>query len=226
MLEDKCRDEPYNMELIKTPRSVDVDITNECNLRCGYCYHFTGPGDVKEDLPAEEWLSFFEELGRCAVMDVCIAGGEPFLRKDLKEIIAGIVKNRMRFKVLSNGMLITDEVASYIAATRRCDSVQVSIDGGTPETHDRSRGKGSFAGAIAGIDILRRWQIPVTVRVTITRHDVRDLEETARVLLEDLGLRGFSTNSAGPMGALQTEPTGNGTHDGREKDSDGKPSET
>jgi len=188
------------MKLMKTPRSVDIDITNECNLRCKYCYHFTGPGDVREELPTAEWLRFFEELGRCAVMDVTLAGGEPFFREDLKELIDGVVKNRMRFKLLSNGTLITDEIASYIASTGRCDSIQVSIDGGSPQTHDLSRGKGNFDRAVAGIDVLRRHQIPATVRVTINRHNVRDLEETARLLLDDIGLPSFSTNSAGPMG--------------------------
>ncbi len=188
------------MKPIKTPRSVDIDITNECNLRCKYCYHFTGPGDVKEDIPTDEWLGFFEELGRCAVMDVYIGGGEPFFREDLKELIDGVVKNRMRFKLLSNGTLITDEIASYIAATGRCDSIQVSIDGGSPETHDLSRGKGNFHRAVTGINVLRRHQIPVAVRVTINRHNVRDLEEIARLLLDDIGLPSFSTNSAGPMG--------------------------
>ena len=34
------------MRLMKTPRSVDLSITNGCNLRCTYCSHFTGAGDV------------------------------------------------------------------------------------------------------------------------------------------------------------------------------------
>jgi len=58
------------MKVMKTPRSVDLAITNRCNLRCTYCSHFTSAGDVGEDLPREEWLTFFEELNRCAVMEV------------------------------------------------------------------------------------------------------------------------------------------------------------
>ena len=188
------------MKVIKIPRSIDIDITNECNLRCKYCYHFTGPGDVQESIPTDGWLGFFEELGRCAVMDVYIGGGEPFFREDLKELIDGVVKNRMRFSLLSNGTLITDEIASYIASTRRCDSIQVSIDGGSPETHDLSRGKGNFHRAVEGINVLLRHQIPAAVRVTINRHNVRDLGEIAKLLLDDIGLPSFSTNSAGPMG--------------------------
>src|SRR4030067_1581370 len=174
---------PFN--LMRTPRSVDIDITNQCNLRCKYCYHFTGPGDVDKDLTTGEWLSFIEELGRCAVLDVCLAGGEPFFSDDLKDIIDGIVSHKMRFEVLSNGTLITDEIASHIASTRRCDSIQVSIDGGSPETHDLSRGKGNFNKAIKGIEILRKYSLPVTVRVTISRYNVRDLEKIAKLLLEE-----------------------------------------
>ncbi|HGE70592.1 TPA: radical SAM protein, partial [Candidatus Poribacteria bacterium] len=130
------------MRVMKTPRSVDIEITTRCNLRCKYCAHFTSAGDVDNDLPKEEWLKFFEELNRCAVMDVVLSGGEPFHRKDITEIIEGIIRNKMRFSILSNGTLITDEVAKFLSETKRCDSVQVSIDGSKPESHDIFRGKG------------------------------------------------------------------------------------
>ena len=188
------------MKIMRTPRSVDLDITNRCNLRCKYCYHFTGAGDVDQDLPKEEWLGFFEELNRCAVTNVTLAGGEPFYRKDLRELIEGIVRNRMRFTILSNGTLITDEMAAFLSSTGRCDGVQVSIDGSIPITHDSFRGKGNFTKAMNGIKILQRHDIPVPVRVTIHRKNVGDLEGIARLLLEEVGLPGFSTNAASYMG--------------------------
>lgn len=188
------------MKLMRTPKTVEIDITNECNLRCKYCSHFTSAGEVARDLPAEEWLGFFEELNRLAVMNVCLCGGEPFTRKDLKEIINGIVRNRMRFSVLSNGTLITDDMAEFLASTKRCEHVQVSIDGSIPTTHDSMRGAGSFAKAVHGIECLRRSGVKVGVRVTIHRKNVRDLANIARFLLEDMGLSGFGTNSASHMG--------------------------
>ena len=186
--------------LMKTPKSVDISITNRCNLRCKYCYHFESADDVDNDLPTDAWLSFFEELSRCAVLDVCLAGGEPFMRQDLKELIEGIVKNRMRFKILTNGTLITDEMAALIASTRRCDTVQVSIDGSTPITHDACRGTGNFAKAMEGLACLRRHGISASVRVTIHRKNVHDLEAIAQLLIDEVGLSGFSTNSAGYLG--------------------------
>lgn len=50
------------VKVISTPKFVALDITNRCNLHCKYCYHFSSPGDIGEDLQKEEWLQIFEEL--------------------------------------------------------------------------------------------------------------------------------------------------------------------
>lgn len=151
----------------------------------------------------EEWLKFFEELNRCAVTNVTLSGGEPFYREDLRKLIEGIVRNRMRFNILSNGTLITEEMAAFLASTGRCDGVQVSIDGSIPITHDAFRGKGNFLKAMEGIKVLQKHHLPVPVRVTIHRQNVRDLEGVARLLLEEVGLPSFSTNSASYMGVCR-----------------------
>ncbi len=186
--------------LMKSPRGMDIEITTSCNLRCAYCSHFSGPGDVEGDLPLADWLLFFGELGRAAVMNVTLSGGEPFDRPDLRDILQGIVANRMRFSILSNGTLIDRDMARFLASTGRCNQVQVSIDGAIDITHDAFRGKGNFRRAIEGIRTLMEFLVPVTVRVTIHRRNVRELEAIARLLLEEIGLPSFSTNSASHMG--------------------------
>jgi SynChlorMet cassette radical SAM/SPASM protein ScmE len=187
-------------KVMRSPRSLSLEITSRCNLRCRYCYFFNNPVIEYRDLSTAEWLAFFDELGSLGVMTVTLAGGEPFIREDLRELVGGIVRNKMRFSFLSNGSLITDEMAAFLAGTGRCEYVQVSVDGSTAEVHDSCRGKGAFEGAIRGIRILQRHGIFVAVRVTIHRGNVHDLENTARFLLEELGLPDFGTNAAGYLG--------------------------
>jgi SynChlorMet cassette radical SAM/SPASM protein ScmE len=83
----------------------------------------------------------------------------------------------------------------------RLSSIQVSIDGSCPEIHDASRGRGSFDKAIQGLRLLHEAGLPVTSRVTINRYNVDDLDKIAMLLLDEIGLQGFSTNDAMPMGA-------------------------
>lgn len=172
--------------VMRAPRTVDIAITAQCNLRCSYCYFFGNTEPAYQDLPTEEWVRFFDELGSLGVMSVTLAGGEPFLRPDLRELISAIVRNRMRFRLLSNGLAIDDGIAAFIAATKRCDTVQVSLDGSQPETHDSCRGAGSFDGALCGIRTLQRHRVDVTVRVTVHRHNYLDLDSIAHLLLEEI----------------------------------------
>lgn len=184
------------------PRSVDIAITGRCNLRCKYCFYADEMTALK-DLPTERWLAFFEELGDLAIHRVTLTGGEVFTHPDLFELIDGLVANRMRYSLLSNGTLITEKVLARFEIGKRrlrLDSIQVSIDGSRADVHNLSR-PGSFDRALRGLRLLVSNGFPATVRVTINRHNVDDLENIARLLLEDVGLPGFSTNEAFPMGS-------------------------
>ncbi|WP_207691029.1 SynChlorMet cassette radical SAM/SPASM protein ScmE [Desulfonema limicola] len=128
------------------------------------------------------------------------------MRRDLKELIHGIAENRMRFSILSNAVLINDDIAGFIAQTRRCDMVQVSLDGSSSGIHDLSRGKGSFTKAVLGIKTLQKHNINVSVRVTVNHNNVDDLDNIAFFLLEELGLDSFSTNSAILLGSCRLNP--------------------
>jgi SynChlorMet cassette radical SAM/SPASM protein ScmE len=188
--------------LMSAPRSVDIAITGRCNLRCKYCFYADEMTALK-DLPTERWLAFFEELGELAVQRVTLTGGEVFTRRDLFQLIDGIIANRMRYSILSNGTLITEKVLTQFEVGKRrlrLDSIQVSIDGSRAEIHNKSR-PNSFDRALRGLRLLVENGFPTTVRMTINRHNVDDLENTARLLLEDVGLPGFSTNEAFPMGS-------------------------
>jgi SynChlorMet cassette radical SAM/SPASM protein ScmE len=91
-------------------------------------------------------------------------------------------------------------MAAFLASTGRCDGVQVSIDGSVPTTHDACRGEGNFLKAMQGIRSLQKYGVSVSVRVTIHKHNVKDLENVAKLLLEEVGLPSFSTNAASYMG--------------------------
>jgi len=190
-------------DIADAPKSIDLSFTGKCNLRCAYCFYHDEM-ESRPDLPADEWFAFFEELKHLGVRDATLSGGEIFVRPDLWELIDALIDARMRYSILSNGTLINEQILQEFAKGKRfkrLNSIQVSIDGSCAEVHDKSRGTGSFEKAVRGLRMLKGAGFPTTSRVTVNRHNVDDLENTARLLLEDIGLQSFGTNDAMPMGS-------------------------
>lgn len=186
----------------KTPKAVSISITGACNLKCRYCF-YNNEMEQLRDLKTEQWLAFFKTLSQMGVMDLSLTGGEVFTRPDLYELIDGIIENRMRYNLLSNGTLIDEKVIEELSKGKRrlrLDYIQVSIDGSRAEVHNLSR-PGSFSRALAGLKLLLRHHFPVAVRVTINKHNLHDLDHIAALLLDDLGLPSFGTNDAMPIGS-------------------------
>lgn len=187
------------------PQTVDISVTGRCNLKCRYCFYADEMAALS-DLPTERWLARFQELGELAVQRVTLSGGEAFTRPDLFTLIDGLLANKMRYSILTNGTLITKKMLQAFEVGKRrlrLDSIQVSIDGSCAEVHNKSRPPNSFDRALRGLRLLKEAGFPVTVRATVNRHNVDDLENIARLLLEDVGLPGFSTNEAEQMGTAR-----------------------
>jgi SynChlorMet cassette radical SAM/SPASM protein ScmE len=180
---------------------VDISITGKCNLECRYCF-FSDEMISLSDMSTEEWKSIIRKLGEAKVMRITITGGEPFARPDIFEIIDSIIENRMRYTLLTNGTLINEEtIEAFKVGKRRLrlDSIQISIDGSCAEVHNKSR-PDSFNRAVAGLRLLKKEGFPVTVRATISKHNMDDLEAMAAFLLEDIGLPSMTNNEASPIG--------------------------
>lgn len=187
---------------VSTPRKVEIAITGGCNLDCAYCY-FADQMVARNDLTTEEWLRFFDQLGELGVMDATLTGGEVFTRRDIFTLLDGLIANRMRYRLVSNGTMITEKTIEEFEVGKRrlrLDSIQISVDGSSSEIHDLSRPK-SYKRAIRGLRLLKEAGLPTLVRVTINRYNVDDLENIARLLLEEVGLDSFDTNEAYPCGA-------------------------
>jgi len=185
----------------KAPSSVDVSITGGCNLACRYCFYADRMASLT-DLSTGEWKDAFRKLGDARVMRVSLTGGEPFSRPDFFELVDSVVENRMRYSILTNGTLINEETIEAFGIGKRrlrLDSIQISIDGSRAEVHNKSR-PDSFQGAAGSLRLLLKEGFPVTVRATISRHNIHDLEDMAEFLLEDIGLSSMTNNEASPIG--------------------------
>jgi SynChlorMet cassette radical SAM/SPASM protein ScmE len=188
-------------ELPSTPVEVHLELTSRCNARCTYCYYLDNDGVRYEDVATAVWLRFFDELAEAKVLRASLAGGEPLMRPDFLELVRALGERNVRFSVATNGWFATRELAEALAATRRCDGVQVSLDGSTAAVHERLRGPGTFAPALLAVRLFLAAGLPTTVRVTVNAGNLDDLPALASLLLDELALPSFSTNSVTALGS-------------------------
>lgn len=138
------------------PSSVVIELTNRCNLRCSMCWwNFQdNPKEGSEELRLHEFKRLIDELATFRPK-LTITGSEPFIRKDISEILKYIHKKGLRIdSIMTNGILMTEERAETVVMTNP-GLVQFSIDG-DEEVHDHIRGmKGAYQGAIRGIKLLK-----------------------------------------------------------------------
>jgi len=148
--------------------------TTACNLACVHCRRQdqTAPDDLTT-AQARTLLTQARTLGRPVIV---FSGGEPLLRNDWPELARTAAELDLPTALATNGTLIHSAQAHAIAQAgfRR---VAVSIDGADAATHDRFRGlDGAFAMALHGIDHLIEAGCAAQLNVTITTHNVHQLE--------------------------------------------------
>ena len=165
-------------------RMVAWEITRSCNLFCAHCRSSSTSGTYENELSTEECYRLIDHIVEIGKPVLILSGGEPLLRRDLFQIASYAVDKGLRVAMGTNGTLITDDVAAKLSAVP-ISRVAVSIDFPEAELQDKFRGKpGAFQAAVSGIARLRQAGIEVQINSTITRLNMRYLNELLELALK------------------------------------------
>jgi MoaA/NifB/PqqE/SkfB family radical SAM enzyme len=176
----------YSFELLKryasvltggvtSPVVLNILITSVCDMRCVHCFFTEELNDKsrkKNQLTTENLQRISETLGgRLPVL--IIAGGEPFTRKDLPEVVRAFYENNQLESVylMSNGGIQQRILPDVQRILDECPKLNVTVAlgiDGMKEDHEKIRGKaGSWDKAI---DTARQLQ---AIKKEIPRLDVQ-----------------------------------------------------
>jgi radical SAM protein with 4Fe4S-binding SPASM domain len=111
----------------------------------------SNPKILKDELSLEDIKKLVNQLQ--PKTHFMITGGEPFLRKDIMEIIDEIKEKGFSLHILTNASLL-DKKKIEKMADMRVESIGLSIDGDR-KTHDMIRQEGSFNQNIKTMEIIK-----------------------------------------------------------------------
>jgi hypothetical protein len=129
-----------------------------------------------------------EEFAGLGGREILLTGGEPFLDPELPALVEAAAR-WAPVTVLTNAMVIGRGSRRRMldALDPKRVTMQVSLDSGTPDLHDRYRGAGAFDRARAGIALLRELGFRVRVAATVDEADAAE-EAGFHALLEAEGI--------------------------------------
>jgi MoaA/NifB/PqqE/SkfB family radical SAM enzyme len=141
------------------PLTLELNITNKCNLQCKMCWLRSTKPEHKE-MRDEELMRIVEEAIALGVKEFRFPGsGEPLMRKKILFKLMEKVKERERNGLLiSNGTLFSEEDVKRLIEIG-WDILTISLDGPRPEINDFIRGvSGSFKRVMKTLNFIKKWK--------------------------------------------------------------------
>ena len=150
---DSCRRDIHYLRL---------SVTDRCNLRCRYCM----PDGAKipeheEVLTHEEFLRLAALFAQCGIDTVRVTGGEPLVRKNVAQLVAGLKETPgiRRVTLTTNAVLLAEQLPALLDAG--LDSVNISLDTLRPEVFRQITARDDFAAVQAGLQAALESGLPV-----------------------------------------------------------------
>lgn len=160
----------------RTHDYLRISLIDKCNLRCMYCNPVDLPKSFFEKMPrmtAEEIdqvVSVFVKLG---VKKIRLTGGEPLVRKDVKEIIHRLSKYPVELAITTNGVFVHEQIDVFKEAGLK--SVNVSLDSLSKKNYALITQRDKFDTVMRNIHLLLKNDFHVKVNVVVIK-DVNDSE--------------------------------------------------
>lgn len=168
------------------PSAIRAIVTERCNYKCHYCT-FWRQDSYSEEMSLDEWkaalLSLRKFVGRFLIQFV---GGEPFVRRDLIDILEYCYSQRIDWGVITNGSALTRSMCERLVRAHPTN-IDISIDSLDAATHDAARGvRGSLVKISRAVEMLLEARARhgrnfiVRIKTTVDRRNAGHMVDLAR----------------------------------------------
>ncbi|MBI1824038.1 MAG: methyltransferase domain-containing protein [Nitrospirae bacterium] len=155
-----------------------IHTNNSCNLTCTHCLVSSSPGG-DTGLSYEKIQQVIDEAVELGVLRIYFTGGEPFVRKDIFDLIRHVTEDRNReLIILTNATLFSGQRLEELKTlNRERVKLQISLDGTRKEINDPIRGEGTFEKILEGARRACDLGFETSITSVVTKGNIRDLAE-------------------------------------------------
>lgn len=209
------QDPAYEKDIVESFKTMEILISEDCNLACKYCFvkngHYYGKSTLMELDVGKKSIDFLiKKSGNQKNLFVNFFGGEPLINfKILEKIVIYAIKQgekwnkKFYFSLTTNGTLLSNETVNFI--NKHQISVLISIDGDVYSQNINrpfSGGGGSYLRIIDNLKNLNQKKISYSARATVSSLTINKIAENFEHLLS-LGFKKVHfANALSPTGKM------------------------
>jgi len=159
----------------RAPLGLLAELTYRCPLQCPYCSNPLEMEKSANELSSAEWCDVFRQAAELGVLQVHLSGGEPCVRHDLEQILAGAVRAQLYTNLITSGVTLTRDRLARMR-DMGLDHVQLSIQDMDPGNADLISGyKGGLPKKREVASWVRELDLPLTINVVVHRHNIGNI---------------------------------------------------
>jgi radical SAM protein with 4Fe4S-binding SPASM domain len=174
------------------PDNVQVEITEDCNHGCFYCYNHWRTDDPSRNKMTVETASGLVDVLKEDIkpFDVVITGGEPLMNLPALETIAKGLERP--YGINTNLSIMTPKRLGVILEANPLVTFLVSVPSLHQETFEEIVGRDRIKLVTDGLKLLSDEGLSVYANMVAHALNLDQVRETGRILHEEYGVKGFS----------------------------------
>jgi MoaA/NifB/PqqE/SkfB family radical SAM enzyme len=172
---------------------VHWEAWSDCNLTCPFCYRMKSV-----PLSTQAATEMISRVASWGVRDFVFAGGDPFIRTDLRILVEAAKENGLKVELQTNCERRPPDLSDWISLV---DLFGLSIDGASPVIHDMMRmRRGNHAKVLAMRDLLEARGVRYVVRTVVARPNSHNVVGIGELIRHGEGLARWSLLEFSPVG--------------------------
>jgi pyrroloquinoline quinone biosynthesis protein E len=153
------------------PYTLIAELSYRCPLRCSYCSNPVDWAKRRDELDTATWLRVFREAEDLGVVQLNLTGGEPLVRDDLEELVAGARALELYTNLITSGIPLERGRLQQLRAAG-LDNVQVSVQDVSAAASDRIAGTRSFERKLDVARWVKELGMPLTLNIVLHRQNL------------------------------------------------------
>ncbi len=169
------------------PSSLLFRVSDSCMRNCIYCNVETRPAETMNLLPLERWEQLAQEVKDLDIYSIILSGGDPFMHKDIIDIIHCFTKRGIHPTVTTKSFISVKKAKKLKEIGLK--EMQVSIDAPVASVADfLTQSPGYFDQVIKTIKNLQGERIGVYTNSVVTSYNLLLIPQLVR-MLSDMGIK-------------------------------------